>query len=271
MSVLRGNNLRKTLIISTLAIILLGSGTVFIMFYRKAGPVVKGQLITEVPITLERNNPVPLVKNWVENGRSVYYFNWGLKPTGGYVLELLEIRAKTIIIKAISPSPDEMVTQSITYPSLTVSLPLGKYHYQVVDHVGKPLAGIFRPQNPPLTFTLSLPSETGWESGLQRQIWRDPYLDNQGLSTAEIALKALFSQDELLEYADQGVSVARVTFSRERKKWYVLMSPEFNRLERGEQTLLSRSITETVLALQVKGLNAVELYTNPKLLSSLSN
>ena len=51
-----------------------------------------------LPFGIERNNPVPEVKHWNFQKRSYYYFNWGLKKTGGYRLEVIDVKNQLIKI-----------------------------------------------------------------------------------------------------------------------------------------------------------------------------
>lgn len=227
------------------------------------------KILTELPLEIERTNPVPEVRNWSSDDRSFYYFNWGLKPTTGYDLSLLSFNGNKIIIQASSPEAGSINAQVITYPHLLLSLPKGDYHYEIVDEHNRPLKDIFHPENPPLKLNISIPSGSG--DIFQRKVLRDPYLNNEGKTTAQIALEALFAQDEMMDYLNHEVLIEGVSFSASHKKWFVLLSRGYQTLSMPEKELLNQLITETVLATKAANLETVEITTDPLRLPPLEN
>ncbi len=198
-------------------------------------------VLNELPGTIERNNPVPEVRTWEEGGRTYYYFNWGIQSSGGYALEWAGIKENLITVKAVAPQPDALVSQAFTYPSLLLSLPVGEYRWQAVDEQGKPLGDIFGASRPPLRFTLVLPG------GVKREVLRDPHLNTEGKSKVQIALDALFSQDELIWLGDDLV-LEGAAYSQAEGRWVVGLSPEYDRLDAAEKESLRTSITGTIAA-----------------------
>lgn len=63
-----------------------------------------------------------------EYGDSLYiYVGWGEKPTGGYSVDITDVEQNgngELVVKALfrAPSPDEMVTQIITYPFALIAV-----------------------------------------------------------------------------------------------------------------------------------------------------
>ncbi len=227
------------------------------------------KILTELPSEIERTNPVSEVRNWDSKNRTFYYFNWGFKPTSGYSLNLVEIKGHKLIIQAFSPDQSSINAQVLTYPYLLLSLPKGNYSYEVIDKHNQFLKDIFHPKNPPLKFTIFVPSETGDIS--ERKILRDPYLNNEGKTTAQIALEALFAQDEMMEYLDHDVMVDGVSFSTSQKKWFVLLSRGYQTLTKPERELLNQLITKTVQSIETIDLENVEITTDPSNLPILEN
>lgn len=226
------------------------------------------RVLRDLPFAIEPTNPVPEVRSWNQNGRTYYYFNWGLKPTGGYDLQFAGIRKNTILIKALSPASNAMRIQILTYPRLLLSLPSGKYRYQVIDENNKTLNNIFKPKNQPLKLTVYLPDVAETKS---RVVLRDPYLNNEGETTAQIAVEALFHQPELQDYLEHEIVLEGVSFSRKERKWYILLSESFEALNFLEQKHLSNLITKTVLAVKAEGLDQVEVTTDKARLPELEN
>lgn len=227
------------------------------------------KVVAELPFEIESKNPVSEVRHWNRDGRTFYYFNWGLKPTGGYSLKLLGVRDKKIELQAVTPGQDQMVIQVITYPYLLLSLPEGNYDYEVVDREGKPVKDIFTPKNPPLKLTLFLPGEAGRIA--ERQVFRDPYLNTEGKTTGQIALEALFCQEEMADLVENEILVEGVSFSTKDKKWYVMMSKGFEMLEEAKKTLLSELISKTVMNVKTKDMESVTITTHKAGLPELEN
>lgn len=219
------------LILSGLIILTLGLSLTIVMIYPKffqTSKITNFEIVTELPSEIERTNPVPEVRHWDSDNRTFYYFNWGLKPTTGYSLNPLSVKNNKIILQANTPDKDSINAQVMTYPYLLLSLPKGEYQFEVVDNKHRPLKDIFLPKNPPLRLNLFLPSALG--KVFQRVALRDPYLNNEGKTTAQIALEALFAQEEMLEYLEHEVFVERVSFSTPHRKWYVLLTPGYQTL-----------------------------------------
>jgi PrcB C-terminal len=221
-----------------------------------------------LPFEIERNNPVPEVRHWDLGQRTFYYFNMGLKTTGGYSLELLSTQNNLLKIKVKAPRKDQMVIQALTFPYLLISLPQGNYHFEVVDNTGHPVHDTFRPKNPPLNITLFLPRDG---RVAKRKILRDPYLNNKAKQPALIALEGLFDQDEMLDFANRGVLPEKAVFSTVEQKWYILLSKAFENLGPDEKTLLHELINKTVLTLAASNLATVEIITDPTALPPIKN
>lgn len=217
-------------------------------------------VLEELPFSIEPKNPIPEVRHWDLAGRTYYYFNWGLKPTGGYSLELANVQNNLITLKAVTPQKDQMLIQVLTFPSLFISLPKGRYRYRVLDNEGRLVKDIFRPKNPPLKMTIFLPKEDGIA---RREILRDPQFKNTRKTKAMIALQALFNQDEMAGFWDQEVLPEGAVFSASEQKWYILLSRTFEHLGNEEKSLLSTAITRTVQALNAGESQAVEIVTDP--------
>lgn len=265
-------NMILTLSVLIIAIFSIGFG--FLQIYPKLSnnlEMKEIKVLNKLPIEIERTNPVPQVRNWISNSRSYYYFNWGLKPTSGYHLSLLSVDDHKIKIQAFSPDKDSINAQVITYPHLLLSLPKGDYRFEVFDDHRRPLKNIFRPKNPPLKFSIFIPSGFGGIS--QREVLRDPYLNNDGKTTTQIALEALFAQDEMMEYLDHDVTFEGVSFSKVQKKWSILLSRGYQTLSKPEKKLLNQLITKNVLSIKATATNPenVEITTNPSRLPSLKN
>lgn len=257
--------MKKALI--TTIILLTISGTVIAFRIKLPNQKITDvQIVTELPFNIEPFNPVPEVRTWDESGRTFYYFNWGIKPTGGYGLNFVELKDDLIVIQALNPPEKRMTIQIFTYPRLIVSLPKGTYRYRVIDQNKKIIKDFFKPNNPPLHFTLFLPHGDGIGT---RQILRDPYENTTGKTTAEIALEALMSQTEVYELLEHEVTVEGVSFSKPDDKWVVLLSKSYDSLDISQQELLAELITKTVLAIKAEGLEQVEITTDPNALPQL--
>lgn len=237
-----------------ISLILFSAGFFVFRSARSSDPPV---ILSKLPPSIERQNPVPMVRFWDEGKRTFYYFGWGEKPTGGYSLELIEVRNGLIRLRAVEPQPDLMVTQVLTYPSLLLSLPKGSYRYEVIDSRGYMKADVFKASRSPLELKLRIPS--GGDEDRERRVWRDPYHGNEGKTTAHIALEALFVQDEMRDLAG-GVQILGTSF--DAKGWYILLSKEYDLLQKSQQQRLATLIEENVLALGVKNLNSVVITTN---------
>lgn len=225
-------------------------------------------VLTQLPFEIEKTNPVPEVRHWNDNGKTYYYFNWGMKSTGGYSLELAGVEKNLIKIRAHAPQKDQMVVETLTFPWLYLVLPEGDYQYQVRDETGKLLDHIFTPKNPPLIFRVFLPGEGRM---VPRRILRDPYFNNEGKTTAQIALDALFNQEEMLDFVSEEVIPEGISFSSREQKWVVLMNQAFDGLDWGGKDLVTQLIQKTVLDLKTPNIKTVEITTDPKKLPSLEN
>ena len=216
------------------------------------------EILSEVPVGFERNNPVPMVKQWTEGDTTYAYFSLGEKKTGGYSLELVEVTKRKIRIKAIQPNEDTLTTQALTYPYLLLALPKGQYGYEVVDTDGNSLPDTFKPSNPPLEMTLVLKKDGEY---LERTVLRDPYLNNEGKTTAQIGIEALFEQEEMTDYRAEGINVLGTSYDEEH--WYILLSSEYEKLSSQRRSLLEDLISQTVLELDVGGIWSVVITTDP--------
>ncbi len=203
------------------------------------------QVLHDLPPTIESSNPVPEVRSWSEGGRKYYYFNWGLKPNSGYRLEFAGLKGNRITIRAVAPGPGEMAAQVLSYPYLLIALPDGNYRYEVTDAAGKALPDAFKPEHPPLRLNLFLPGPGGT---FERTVLRDPFLNTAGKSRPKIILDALFSQTELLEYAENDIWVQGVSFAPGEQTWLVDLGPGWNQLSAGDQGLLTQVIAKTLAA-----------------------
>ncbi|HBE80898.1 MAG TPA: hypothetical protein DDW65_24390 [Firmicutes bacterium] len=232
----------------------------------KEGTVVISE---SLPFGIERDNPVPEVRHWDLNDKTYYYFNWGLKKTGGYSLELISATDHLIKIRAKEPAKDQLLIQSMTFPSLLVSLPRDQYQYTVVNDKGDTVSDIFKPKRPPLKITLFLPRDG---QVLKRRILRDPYSYSCSApaykvkTPALIALESLFNQDEMLDFVNLGVLPGKAVFRDPEKKWYILLSPAFENLSADQKELLQELITKTVLTLTANHLATVKIITDPALI-----
>lgn len=218
----------------------------------------------ELPFEIERNNPVPEVRHWDNDDITFYYFNWGLKNSGGYNLNFESLNNNLITVKALVPAKSNLSIQILTFPHLLISLPQGQYSYRVVEPSGKPIENFFICEHPPLKFSIFLPYCGSIKA---RVVLRDPYAQNVGKTTAQIALDALFSQDEMLEFINRNVLPDRATFCVKDKKWFILMSKSFDCLETREKRLMIELITRTFLALEVKKSDRIEIVTDPAKIS----
>lgn len=219
------------------------------------------KILTELPPEIERTNPVPEVRIWNSNDRTFYYFNWGLQPTSGYNLSLLAVKNKKLIIQASLPDPDNINAQVLTYPYLLVSLPKGEYRFEVVDERNRPIKDIFRPKNRPLSLTVFVPS--GPQGILERKVLRDPYLNNEGKETIQIALEALFAQDEMMDYLNHALFFEGVSLSASLNKCSVSLSRGYRSLAKPEQELVKQLITKTVKAVGTANIDNVEITADP--------
>ena len=250
--------------------ILCSVGFYFNVFNLRWGSITKGaevMVLENLPFGIERNNPVPEVRHWDLGPKTFYYFNWGLKTTGGYSLELQGVENNLLKIKAKTPRKDEMVIQTLTFPYLLISLPRGNYHYEVVDEAGRPVQDTFTPKNQPIKITIFLPRNG---QVAKRKILRDT-LNHEAKKPALIALEGLFNQEEMLDFANRGVLPEKATFSTPEQKWYILLSKAFENLAPDEQTLIQELISKTVLTLAANNLATVEIITDPIAFPLLKN
>jgi hypothetical protein len=226
-------------------------------------------ILEKLPFGIERNNPIPEVRHWDLEQKTFYYFNWGLKTTGGYSLELLGVENNLLKIKAKAPQKGQMLIQTLTFPYLLISLPRGNYRYEVVNEEDKPIKDdIFIPKNPPLKMIIFLPRDNQVS---KREILRDPYLNSKGKKPVLIVLEALFNQEEMLDYVSRGVLPEKAVFSTTEQKWYILLSKSYEQLGADEKRLLHELINKTVLTLTANNLPALEIVTDPNVLPVLNN
>jgi hypothetical protein len=222
-------------------------------------------VLDNLPFGIEKNNPVPEVKHWDLGEKTYYYFNWGLKTTGGYSLEFLGIENNLLKIKAKSPQKGQMLIQAFTFPYLLLELPKGRYRYTAVNEAGDRIDDIFVPKNPPLKMTIFLAYDG---KVAKREILREPSLLWQTKEPALIALEALFNQEEMLDYVKQGVLPEKASFSSKERKWYVLLSEAFENLNDNDKNVLHELISKTILTLAANKIATVEIITNPVPLKS---
>ena len=222
-------------------------------------------VVTELPPNLEENNPIPMVTSWNEEGRTFYYFSMGMKPTGGYLLELIGVENDLIKVKAIEPAKDAAVIQMLTYPRLLVSLPEGEYKYQVYNEAGEKIE-FPQQKTEPLAFKVVIPDNQG--KLIERTIYRDPHAGNEGKTTGQIWLEALWEQPEF-QAQNFGVNILGVSF--DEKDWVVLFSNEYNTLTAEQKAQLDKLIQETMLKNPVERVAGVKITTNPAELPELEN
>jgi hypothetical protein len=221
--------------------------------------------LERLPFGIERNNPVPEVKHWDLGDKTYYYFNWGLKTTGGYSLEMLGIENNLITIKAKAPQKGQMLIQAFTFPYLLLALPHGRYRYKVVNEAGERIDNIFISKNPPLAMTVFLPKDG---RVAKREILREVSSASlaEKKTPALLALESLFNQEEMLDYVSRGVLPQKAVFSMREHKWYILLTKAFDNLNMDEKSLLQELISKTVLTLAANNLVSVEVITDPGLL-----
>ncbi|HEX3047404.1 MAG TPA: protease complex subunit PrcB family protein [Bacillota bacterium] len=260
---------QKVILLSLVGLLIFGTSTIIFYVLRSAAQNrLKQMVLTQLPFEIEKTNPVPEVRHWIKNGKTYYYFNWGMKSTGGYSLELAGVEKNLIKIRALAPKKDQMVTETLTFPSLYLALPEARYKYQVSDADGKQLDHIFTSTNPPLIFRVFLPCEGRI---VPRRILRDPYYNNEGKTTALIALDALFNQEEMLDFVSEEVIPEGASVSTQAQKWVVLMNQAFDQLDWGGKDLVTQLIQKTVLDLKTPNIKSVEITTDPKKLPPLEN
>ncbi|HBF36916.1 MAG TPA: hypothetical protein DDW50_06305 [Firmicutes bacterium] len=213
-----------------------------------------------LPFGIERNNPVPEVKHWDFEKRTYYYFNWGLKNTGGYSLEVMDVQEHIIKIKAQSPRRDQLRIEALTFPSLLLSLPQGHYRYKVVNEKGERMGDIFLPPTPPLKLTVFVPKENGQIA--RREVLRNAACRFQGKPVALIALESLFNQDEVQNFTSRGIIPEKVIWEQTQRLWTVQLSKNFETLNPDEKKLLCEMIRKTVLALTSNSAAPVEIVSD---------
>ncbi len=201
------------------------------------------QVLRELPTAIEPHNPVPEVRQWTDGNRSYLYFNWGMQPNSGYRLELVGLVGKQLRVRAVTPSATEFSAQVISYPYLLLSLPVGKYTYQVVNGANRVIADPFKPPYQPLRLQVYLPSATG---PVERTVLRDPKLNTAGKTTVQLSLNALLSQPEFLEFAE-AVWIESIEHNAAAKKWLISVSPGYNQVEAAERPQFTAAIARTVL------------------------
>lgn len=223
-------------------------------------------LMAEIPSDLENDNPVPMTLQWGQDGKSYYYFSWGVKPTAGYRLEYGGLENNVLTIRAISPGSEDFVAQVLTYPKLMLVLPKGNYTYRVVDQFGREVKSIFQPEREPMAFKVIFPHEKRWSV---RRVWREPDQENAGKSRAQIAMEALLAQPEMGLYAQQGLQV--LSTSSKGNKCYVLMNKSYIQLGYKEKATLTEAMQRTVMGLKIKGMKKIEVVTEAKQMPMVAN
>lgn len=226
------------------------------------GPAVVNYLVEEnLPFGIETNNPVPEVKHWNFNKRTYYYFNWGLKKTGGYSLEILSVKNHVIKIKAQSPHKDQMLIEALTFPALLISLPQGDYAYEVFNEKGCRIQNIFSPKREPLKMLIFVPKTNGQIA--KREILRDVSCRETGKPALLIALESLFNQQEMLDFINRGVTPEKVVFDKTKQQWIVQLSKTFQDLTGEEKKLLCDVIRKTVLTFAINPSATVKIVSDP--------
>ncbi len=214
-----------------------------------------------LPFGIEINNPVPEVKHWNFDQRTYYYFNWGLKKTGGYRLDILSVKDHVIKVKALSPRKDQMLIQAVTFPSLLISLPQGDYVYEVVDENGERILDVFSPKNKPLKMIIFVPKTNGQIA--KREILRDISSHRKEKPIPLLALESLFNQQEMLNFISRGVTPDGIFYEKSRHQWIVELSKAYQDLSSEEKKLLCKIIRKTVLALTTHSAATVKILINP--------
>ncbi len=218
-----------------------------------------------LPFGIEINNPVPEVKHWNFNQRTYYYFNWGMKKTGGYRLEILNVKDHLIKVKALSPRKDQMLIEAITFPSLLISLPQGDYVYEVVDETDNRIQDIFSPKNKPLKMVIFVPKTDGQIA--KREILRDVSPHRKGKSIPLLTLESLFNQQEMLNFISRGVTPDGIFYEKSKHQWIVELSKAYQDLSSEEKKLLCKIIRKTVLALTTRSAASVKILINPAVIN----
>jgi hypothetical protein len=225
-------------------------------------------VVENLPFGIERDNPIPEVKHWDLEKRTYYYFNWGLKTTGGYSLALMSAKNNCLQIKAQRPRKDQMLIQALTFPSLLVSLPQGRYRYKVINETGKPIKDIFTPKSPPLKMTIYLPKSDGRVG--KREILREASNYSETRIPVLMVLESLFNQNEMMDYVSRGILPQKVFFSKPKQQWYIQLSKAYENLNTEEKSLLHELISKTVLAFTANPLATVTIVTESITVSPLN-
>jgi hypothetical protein len=218
-----------------------------------------------LPFGIEISNPVPEVKHWNFDQKTYFYFNWGLKKTGGYRLDIMSVKDHVIKVKALSPRKDQMLIEAVTFPSLLISLPQGDYVYEVVDENENRIQDIFSPKNKPLKMIIFVPKINGQIA--KREILRDVSSHRKGKSIPLLALESLFNQQEMLNFISRGVTPDGIFYEKSRHQWIVELSKAYQDLSSEEKKLLCKIIRKTVLALTTHSAATVKILINPAMVN----
>ena len=115
------------------------------------GEELEFEVIQNIPEELE--NPVAFVKELEgfglikrDGNESIIYIGLGEKPTGGYGIDVESVKkvdgTTKIEIKEISPEPDQLVTQALTYPKTLIRVFDAGDEIKVVNQNGVELEDI---------------------------------------------------------------------------------------------------------------------------------
>ncbi len=115
------------------------------------GEELEFEVIEDIPEELE--NPVAFVKELEgfglikrDGNESIIYIGLGEKPTGGYGIDVESVKkvdgTTKIEITEISPEPDQLVTQALTYPKTLIRVFDAGDEIKVVNQVGEELEDI---------------------------------------------------------------------------------------------------------------------------------
>lgn len=85
-------------------------------FYRP----VPGELPEEITAWIDYSREIPCVQEKYHNGHRYVLVTEGMKPTGGYGVEVEEVVEREdkleLVVRSYAPKPGQMVTEALTYP-----------------------------------------------------------------------------------------------------------------------------------------------------------